>query len=248
MSNDDSDRDATPGNGAAHGHPGGVPVSRPDGTPVTDVSLTTVLTRSRELGFLGPGPVEAHVRNAEAFLPGLDRWAAVDVAAGPNRPVLLDLGSGGGVPGLVLALQRPGFDVVLVDAAQRRTEFLTWAVEELGLEQRVRVVRGRAEELARATALRGTVDVVTSRSFGPPPVTAECAVGFLRGPGSVLLVSEPPDADPDRWPAEPLAHMGLRPGTTWSLGSATVRALDVVADCPPELPRRVGVPSRRPAF
>ena len=116
------------------------------------------------------------------------------------------------------------------------------------MAERVRVERGRAEELARSTHLRGVADVVTSRSFGAPAVTAECAVGFLAGPGSVLLVSEPPDADPDRWPEEPLLRMGLRPGGTWTRDGATVREITVVSPCPDDLPRRVGVPSRRPAY
>ena len=47
-----------------------------------------------------------------------------------------------------------------------------------------------------------------ARSFGPPAVTAECAIGFLR-PGGEILVSEPPEPDPDRWPADGLAGLGL---------------------------------------
>jgi 16S rRNA (guanine527-N7)-methyltransferase len=225
------------------GHPSGVPVPRPglDARPSTG-ALRDVLLRSRELGFLGPGDVDAHVRNAEAFLVGIPPSPA-------SRSLrLLDLGSGGGVPGLVIAAERSDLQITLLDAAERRTAFLEWAVHELGVGTRVSVVRGRAEELARDEPLRGAFDVVTARSFGPPAVTAECAVGFLSGPGSVLLVSEPPGGDPDRWPAEPLAAMGLRPGTTWTNGVATVRALDVIGPCPPSLPRRVGVPARRPRF
>jgi 16S rRNA (guanine527-N7)-methyltransferase len=238
-----------------HGHPSRVPVPRPAPAPsagsgaaparqgvpgVAAGALRDVLLRSRELGFLGPGEIDVHLRNAEAFLAAL--------APGGAIRTLLDLGSGGGVPGLVIGAARGDLRVVLLDAAQRRTEFLEWAVAELELADRVSVVRGRAEELGRDAELRGGFDVVTARSFGPPGVTAECAVGFLSGPGSVLLVSEPPGGDPARWPPGPLAEMGLRRAGTTEGAGATVVALQVVAPCPDALPRRVGLPARRPLF
>ncbi|UDY34350.1 RsmG family class I SAM-dependent methyltransferase [Dermatobacter hominis] len=224
-----------------------MPVPRPGpGETVPAGALRDVLLRSRELGFLGPGEIEVHVRNADAFLTALPGRRPAGPAV--EAAQLLDLGSGGGVPGLALAAERDDLRVVLLDAAQRRTEFLEWAVGELGIADRASVVRGRAEELAHEPDLRGRFDVVTARSFGPPAVTAECAVGFLAGPGSVLLVSEPPGGDPDRWPAGPLAEIGLRPGATWEGVGATVRALEVVAGCPDRLPRRVGLPARRPLF
>jgi len=71
------------------------------------------------------------------------------------------------------------------------------------------VACGRAEELARRPELRGGSEVVVSRSFAAPAVTAECAVGFL-APDGLLVVSEPPTSPgPPRWPEEPLARLGL---------------------------------------
>lgn len=210
--------------------------------------LTMVLLRSRELGFLGPGEVESHIRNATAFLPGIDQTLAERPLGDTGRFIMIDLGSGGGVPGLVLATLRPDLRIVLIDAAQRRTEFLNWAVDRLGIGTRVLVERGRAEDLARTDRLRGSAAVVTARSFAAPSATAECAVGFLTGVGARLLISEPPETDPDRWPAEPLAQMGLRLGEVWHQDGTTVQALDVVGPCPDLLPRRVGLPERRPLF
>src|SRR5690606_17211507 len=130
---------------------------------------------------------------------------------------VLDLGSGGGVPGLVLAVRRPDLDVVLLDAMSRRCTFLEAAAAELGLAGRVRVVCERAEVAARDPELRGTFDVVVARSFAAPPVTAECAAGFLRV-GGRLLVSEPPDhTGEERWPAAPLDELGLTVGRRWSV-------------------------------
>jgi 16S rRNA (guanine527-N7)-methyltransferase len=216
------------------GHPDGVPVPRPG--PVSD-ELTRILGRSRELGFLGDGPLDVHVTNGLAFLDDIPESAAV-----------LDLGSGGGVPGLVVAVCRPDLTILLVDGAVRRTRFLTEAVDELGIDGRVRVALGRAEELARAPEWRHTFDVVTARSFGPPAVTAECAVGFLKGPGSLLLVSEPPMGSAGRWPADGLGSLGLVPGRRRSVEGATIQRLDAVTACSERYPRRVGIPAKRPLF
>ena len=162
------------------GHPGGVPVPRPgpasdssaEPTPATDAALDRVLRRSRELGFLGPGPIDAHIHHAAAFLPGIDELESRQSPSPVGDLTLVDLGSGGGLPGLVLAVRRPRIHVVLIDAIRKRTDFLEWAVAELGVDERVEVRRGRAEELAREPDLRGSAEVVTARSFGPPAVAA----------------------------------------------------------------------------
>jgi 16S rRNA (guanine527-N7)-methyltransferase len=74
-----------------------------------------------------------------------------------------DVGSGAGLPGLVLAIARPDLRVTLVEPLLRRTRFLDEVVEELGIETQVEVVRGRAEELAGDR----TFDVVTARAVAP---------------------------------------------------------------------------------
>lgn len=200
-------------------------------------ALLEVLEDSRAAGFLGPGPIEAHVQHAQVFLDAGD-------LTGP----VLDLGSGGGLPGLVLALTQPGTEFTLLDAMERRCRFLRAAIDRLELGDRVEVACGRAEELAHAPALRGRFPTVVSRSFGAPAVTAECAVGFLAGPGARLLVSEPPSTDLQRWPADGLSGMGLRPGPRVAGAGGSVQVLELYGDVPPRLPRRVGVPGKRPLF
>jgi 16S rRNA (guanine527-N7)-methyltransferase len=199
--------------------------------------LAAVLERARSLGFLGPGPVGRHVDQAEAFV------AAVD--APPSR--LLDLGSGGGVPGLLLALRWPGTAVDLLEVRTRRIDFLGDVVAELDLTDRVEVVPGRAEEVARLAAYRHRYDVVTARSFGAPAVTAECGAPFLATSG-VLLVAEPPGGASGRWPAEGLAQLGLVDDGLVAAAAGTVRRLRAEAACGDRYPRRVGVPAKDPLF
>ncbi len=206
------------------------------------MDLQTALEESRALGFLGPGAVEEHISHAQALIPILERIVARSLD-GDVR--LLDLGSGGGVPGLVLAEALPSMDTVLLDGATRRTDFLDRVVRAMALPS-CSVVAARAEVAGRDPLLRGTFDLVVARSFGAPAVVAECAAPFLR-PGGHLVVSEPPGSSGDRWPRSGVRKAGLE--LDGLIGAApTFAVLHLEVDCPDELPRRVGVPSRRPLF
>jgi 16S rRNA (guanine527-N7)-methyltransferase len=204
--------------------------------------LLAVLEEARELGLLGPGPASRQYEHA------------VDLARAIGRPGgrVLDLGSGGGVPGLVLFECWPSARGVLLDAQQRRCEFLARALITLDLSERVVVRCGRAEVLARDPSLRAGFDLVVARSFGPPPVTAECAVGFLQ-PGGELVVTEPPtpaagEDIPERWPPSGLAELGFAPAEvlrSGSTGAVRIRLSHVVDE---RWPRRDGVPAKRPLW
>jgi 16S rRNA (guanine527-N7)-methyltransferase len=166
-----------------------------------DPGLRAVLERARGWGFLGPGDLETHVAHALAFASASD--------GEPARA--LDLGSGGGVPGLVLAAGPwAATSWVLLDASERRCAFLTAAVAELGLGDHVGVRRERAEVAGRDSGLRASFDLVVSRGFAAPAVTAECAAPFLVV-GGRLVVSEPPTPDPGRWPHD--VRTGTRDAT-----------------------------------
>ncbi len=180
------------------------------------------LAEARRRGFLGPAPVEAHVAHALAFLPLV------------GEPALgVDLGSGGGVPGLVLAVALPASRWVLVEAQARRADFLQQALRPLGLADRVTVRCERAEVAARRPELWRSADVVTARGFGPPAAVAEVAVGFLRL-GGRLVVSDVVEGTEDRWPAAGLAALGLE-----RVGSpAGFTVCTVVRAAPDRFPRR----------
>lgn len=203
---------------------------------MTEPSVSDLLTEAQRRGFLGPGPIAPHVGHALALCVGIAHDARV-----------LDLGSGGGLPGLALAAERQDCHVVLLDGMLRRTAFLEWAVESAPrMLRNVQVVNGRAELVARSVEYRGCFDVVVARSFGVPAATAECAAGFLRVGGS-LIVSEPPGGDPNRWKAEGLAQLGLVLDVVETAPVARA-ILTQSAICPDGYPRRDGVPTRRPLF
>jgi 16S rRNA (guanine527-N7)-methyltransferase len=196
--------------------------------------LLEVLEEAKRRGFLGPGPVEQHAVHSRAY---------AGAGLGGRGPVA-DLGSGGGVPGVVLALLLPDVSVVLMEASRRRCAFLVEAVAALDLGSRVDVIHERAEIIGQDARHRGRYGTVVARGFGPPPVTGECGAALLVS-GGRLLVSEPPeDASEERWPAAGLGRLGLDHVATVA-GPPRIAVLEKVRPCPAIYPRRVGVPAKR---
>jgi 16S rRNA G527 N7-methylase RsmG len=203
-------------------------------------SLLEVFADARRLGFLGPEGPQRHIEHAAAYV------AAAEAVFGPDGPAaFLDLGSGAGVPGLVLVERWPGARATLLDGSQRRAAFLRGAVVRLGFADRVTVVAERAEEAGRRPELREAFDLVVARSFGPPAVTAELASPFVRVGGAVL-VSEPPDAT-GRWSVEGLGELGFARPVEAGREPAIVR-LPKVEPLVDRFPRRTGVPGKRPLW
>jgi 16S rRNA (guanine527-N7)-methyltransferase len=195
-----------------------------------DDHLVDVLREAQALGFLGSRPVEAVIDHARGFL-------------GPcgDRDPILDLGSGGGVPGLVIASARPMTDVVLLDSSGRRTDWLRRAVQRLGWGERITVLTARAELVGRDPTWRERSPAVVARGFGSPAVTAECAAALVTL-GGVVVVSEPPTPPVvPRWPAAMLAEVGLA-ARSWPDPAFVV--LEKVQPCAPNVPRQAKL--RRP--
>lgn len=121
---------------------------------------------------------DRHAFDALTLLPPL--------AAVPAGARLADIGSGGGVPGLPLAIARPDLDVTLVEATQKKAVFLARVAEALGLAN-VRVEAERAETLARG-ALRNRFDVVTARAVARLDALVPITAPFAKPGGLLLLI------------------------------------------------------------
>ncbi len=191
---------------------------------------------------MGPGDPQRHERHAQAFA---DAYEALE---GSPPATCCDLGAGGGVPGLALAVRWTTTSIVLLEASARRCTFLREAVASLGVGSRVLVAEGRAELLARTPPLEFGFPLVTARSFGPPSTTAECAARLLAR-DALLLVAEPPEPPSlgDRWPDAGLALLGLGPAVSLRADPHLV-GIRPITRCAGRFPRRDGVPAKRPLF
>jgi 16S rRNA (guanine527-N7)-methyltransferase len=176
-------------------------------------------------------PAEAaarHVVDALAGLPAID--------AAPPGP-LADVGSGGGLPGLVLAAVRPERTVHLIEATARKAGFIADVAAEMGLV--VDVLAERSEDVARGE-LRDACACVVARALAPPPVAAElCLPLCLPGGRLVLWSREEPSADL----AFAAAELGGRPVTAECPGVLVIAKL---APTPERFPRRPGIAAKRP--
>lgn len=173
-----------------------------------------------ERGLIGPGETgrlwERHLLNSAVV--------AELIPAGPDGTLsIADLGSGAGLPGIVLAIMLPGARVILVEPMARRTAFLLECAETLSLPN-VQVRRGRGEDLAGEIA----ADVVTSRAVARLDRLAPLASGLAR-PGGLVLAIKGASAREEMRQAEPvLRGLGARDAEVVLAGSGVVEPPTIV--------------------
>lgn len=103
----------------------------------------------------------------------------------PEKSLVADVGSGAGLPGLVWAIVRPDISIVLIEPLLRRATFLTEAVIDLGLSERVTVLRARAEKVV-ATPNWAGVDIVTARAVAPMERLLGWTIPLLKPVGDLI--------------------------------------------------------------
>ena len=184
-----------------------------------------------------------HLLDAIAALPRLDVLAPASV---------VDIGSGGGIPALPLALARPMLHWTLVEATRSKAAFLREAAATLGLSN-VDVLAERAEDVGRDAGLREVADVVIARACAPLPVLAELALPLLRIGGTLLAWKGPLTAEDEevvRGAAASALLGGDRPTIMVAghpaLGGRTFVTIRKLSPTDERYPRRAGQPSRRP--
>lgn len=148
-------------------------------------------------GGIGPVAIDEAIAHARQFVDSCPSDATTAI----------DLGSGGGLPALVVAVDRPSLSIELVERRAKRVDLLRFGVRALGLVDRVTVVDADVRELIEPVSRR-SVDLVTARSFAPPLTTLEVATKLLRLGGTVLI-SDPPDGA-TRWRRADLVALGVR--------------------------------------
>jgi 16S rRNA (guanine527-N7)-methyltransferase len=183
-----------------------------------------------------------HLLDALAALPLLDALAPASA---------VDLGSGGGVPGIPLAMARADVQWTLVDSVAKKADALRGFVAALGLRN-VEVVAERAETLGRSPAHREQYGLVAARACAALPVLAELALPLL-AVGGCLLAWKGPLTDADDEVRRGRAAAGQLGGGAFqihpslpALGGHTFVVVATEGETPARYPRRPGEPARRP--
>ena len=193
-------------------------------------------------------PAEFEIRHVldslTAAVPLLDRLRTGEVLH------LVDVGSGGGMPGLPLKIAFPTLRVTLVESVNKKADFLRNTIADLSLTD-VSVVAQRAELAARDPEFRDTFDWATARALGSLPVVVELCAPFL-APGGLLVAQRSGDLDTDLLAAAP-AFKALR---LWSrtpvylnlpqLPNHGLILGEKYAPTPQTYPRRPGMPRKHP--
>ena len=192
---------------------------------------------------------DPHEVESRLFLESL-RCAAALQSTADGR--LIDVGSGGGFPGLPLAIAFPELDVTLLEATGKKVEFLRHVIERLELGN-AHAVHTRAETLARNDDHREQYDAATARALAPLRTLVELCLPFVRAGGALIT---PKGADAEREVHEAsnaLSALGGEaediispdPGTPIPPDHRIV-IIRKTAPTPDAYPRRNGVPARRP--
>jgi len=161
---------------------------------------------------------------------------------------MVDVGSGGGLPGLPLKIARPDLSVTLVEADQDKAAFLVRACAELGLRD-VQVLARRAEEVGHEPLYREAFDIAVARAVAPMRVLAELCLPLVKVGGRLL--AQKTESEELSAAGHAIEAMGgvlkaVIPAPSAARGSGTVVIVDKVRSTPPAYPRRPGVPKRKP--
>ena len=180
-------------------------------------------------------------------------WPLQNELNSADRPRrCIDVGTGGGFPGLAIAIALPGAQLVLLDSVSRKTAAVAAMAEALGLSERVEVRTERIETTAHDPRWRNSFDLAMARAVASAPVVAEYLVPMLQPEGAALLYrgqwSKADGTELDR--ALQALHAKVSAVQRQDLpsrrGLRHVLRVRPTAPCPKQFPRAVGLPTKFP--
>ena len=164
----------------------------------------------------------------------------------------IDVGTGGGFPGLAVAIALPQTQITLLDSVGRKTAAVEAMAESIGLRQRVQVITERIETAGHDPQLRGGFDLAMARAVAAAPVVAEYLVPLLRPEGEALLYRGQWEASDHNQLKRALQPLQAQLASTQQCqlpaerGTRHLLRLRPIKRCPKTYPRAVGIPSRQP--
>jgi 16S rRNA (guanine527-N7)-methyltransferase len=204
-------------------------------------ALEAAWAQARTTGVLGSATVKDLWEHTAGFTSAV--CSAFSADAESLAVDLVDVGTGAGVPGLLLALQLPRARVTLLDANDRRLDHVRRARRALDLEARTQVIHRRAEDFAHDPQVRGRFDVAVARLLADPGDALELLAPLVGADGVVVLSTSMEAAG--RLEALPVPGLPLGPATRMG-GTEAFVVTRRAGEMPPELPRREKARRRAP--
>ena len=207
------------------------------GISVKDSRLSELARLISEWPGLVSGPADHLVEDSLVLLEHLG-----------DAKTLVDVGSGGGLPGLPLKIVRPDIAVTLVEADSGKAAFLVQACARLGLTD-VEVLARRAEDVGHDARYRESFDVAVARALAPLPTLVELCLPLVRIGGKLL--AQKTDKEEVGAADRALRLLGgsldaVSPAPSTTRATGTVVVISKTSATPATYPRRPGVPARKP--
>jgi 16S rRNA (guanine527-N7)-methyltransferase len=189
------------------------------------------------------------LKTAEQILAEFILDSLGGAASLPPRGRVIDIGTGGGVPGLVLAIVRPDLEFVLTDSASKKTTWVSETVYALQLKN-VEVVTCRLEILGHDPEFRGHFEAVTAKALASLNVLLELAVPLLKVGGRLIAYKGPALTEELQESQFALCELGasVHRCTGYSVGGKCFQVCEIVKNevTKERYPRRDGVPQKKP--
>lgn len=219
-----------------------------------DVYLETLLDWNSRMNLTAVTDLQEmydrHINDSLALLPSLDAKCNREGPAATTT-TLMDVGSGGGLPGLILAIARPTWQVSLLDSLQKRCKFLEAAIEATGVSN-VTIVCARAEDAGHMESLREQYDLVVARAVAEMRVLAELCLPLCKVNGYWVAAKG----------ADPVQEVDAAKKAITTLGGALLNIENVesqspvgqrtavlikkITATPKQYPRKPGIPKKMP--
>lgn len=168
----------------------------------------------------------------------------------PTNSKIIDIGTGPGIPGIILKIARQDLNVSLLESQQKKADFLTYTIENLQLKN-INVLNDRAEIAAKNANLREKYDFAVARAVSSMSVLAELCIPFVKI-GGLFIAMKGPNPENEILAAEKAIDlMGGKISKTYdySLQDGSKRKLITIkkhSPTPEEFPRRAGLPAKKP--